>query len=366
MKILWLNWKDIEHPEAGGAEVYTHEIAKRLIENGHEITLFTSYFEGAEPRAEIDGIEVVRRGKIVGVFDTVYSHAKRFYRENRNDFDIIIDEINTRPFLTPKYVEKPIVALIHQLAVEFWDYKTPFPVNIIGKYFLEPYWLKYYQNTKTITVSESTKKDLEQLGFRKVEIVYNGLDGNVLDDVPEKEEEFTAIFVGRLTPTKKPEDAIKAFKMFGRGKLWLVGRGELMDSLKKRYGHEGNIDFKGFVPEREKIDLMKRAHVLLVPGIREGWGRVVIEANALGTPVVGYNVPGLRDSIKHRYNGLLCDASPGAMSNAIEELYTDEALRKRLSENALEWARRFNWDESADKFEGILESVKLLYDSGGD
>ncbi len=42
MDILWFNWRDIRNPEAGGAEVYTHEIAKRLAEKGYSITLFTS------------------------------------------------------------------------------------------------------------------------------------------------------------------------------------------------------------------------------------------------------------------------------------------------------------------------------------
>lgn len=101
---------------------------------------------------------------------------------------------------------------------------------------------------------------------------------------------------------------------------------------------------------------MKKAHVLLVPGIREGWGRVVIEANALGTPAIGYNVPGLRDSIKHRYNGLLCDPNPKAMSEALRVLHEDEELKRRLSENALKWAKRFSWDESAEKFERVLNS----------
>lgn len=356
MRILWLNWKDIRHPEAGGAEVYTHEIAKRLVEKGYEVTLFTSYFNGAEKEDEIDGVKIVRSGKIVGLFDTVYSHAKRFYRDNKNDFDIVIDEINTRPFLTPKYVDKPIIALIHQLAVEFWDYKTPFPINTLGKHILEPYWLKHYVNVKTITVSESTRNDLEKLGFKDIEIVYNGLDRNILEKVPEKEDEFTALFVGRLTPTKKPEDAVIAFKMLNKGKMWIVGRGELMEKLKKRHNNE-NIEFKGFIPEKEKIELMKRAHVLLVPGIREGWGRVVIEANALGTPAIGYNVPGLRDSIRHLYNGLLCEPNPKAMGEAIEKLYEDEDLRRKLGENALKWAKQFSWDRSAEEFGGILERV---------
>ncbi|ASJ16056.1 glycosyl transferase [Thermococcus chitonophagus] len=353
MRILWLNWKDIKHPEAGGAEVYTHEIAKRLVKRGFEITLFTSHFEGAKEREEMDGIEIVRKGKIVGVFDTVYAHAKKFYRDHRNEFDLVIDEINTRPFMTPKYVDKPVVALIHQLAVEFWDYKTRFPVNVIGKYILEPYWLKHYRSIKTITVSESTKRDLMRLEFRDVHVVYNGLGKEVLDKVPKKEKEFTAIFVGRLTPTKKPEDAIKAFLEFGEGRLWIVGRGELMEKLKRQYNRE-NIEFKGFVTEREKLELMKRAYVILVPGIREGWGRVVIEANAMGTPAIGYNVPGLRDSIRHGYNGLLCEPNPKAMGEVLERLYSDGKLGRRLSGNALEWAKRFNWDDSSRQFEKIL------------
>ncbi|WP_297512629.1 glycosyltransferase family 4 protein [Thermococcus sp.] len=356
MRILWLNWKDIEHPEAGGAEVYTHEIAERLVRNGHEVTLFTSSFEGASTRTEINGVQIIRRGKIIGLFNTVYSHAKRFYRKHEGDFDIVIDEINTRPFLTPKYVRKPVVALIHQLAVEFWDYKTPFPINVVGKRILEPYWLKFYREVPTITVSNSTREDLLQLGFKNVEIVYNGLNGNVLERVPEKYDEFTAVFVGRMTPTKRPEDAIKASIIAESGQLVMIGRGELLENLKKQYSTY-NVEFKGFVPAEERDEIMMRSHVLLVPGIREGWGRVVIEANALGTPAIGYNVPGLRDSIQDGYNGLLCEPNPQAMAEKIRLLYEDEELRIKLSENALEWARRFNWDYSAERFERILKEV---------
>ncbi len=356
MRILWLNWKDIKHPEAGGAEVYTHEIAERLVKKGHEVTLFTSSFNGAEEKTEINGVQIIRKGKIVGLFNTVYSNAKRFYKEHERDFDIIIDEINTRPFLTPKYARIPVVALIHQLAVEFWDYKTPFPVNVVGRRILEPYWLKSYRNIPTVTVSESTKKDLKQLGFKYVEIVYNGLDRKVLKSVPEKYETFTAVFVGRMTPTKKPEDAIKASVIANKGRLVMIGRGKLLETLKKQYSAH-NVEFKGFIPKEERDNIMMRSHVILVPGIREGWGRVVIEANALGTPAIGYNVPGLRDSIRNGYNGLLCEPNPRAMAESIELLYEDEELRYKLSENALDWARRFNWDESAERFEKILKPI---------
>jgi glycosyltransferase involved in cell wall biosynthesis len=99
---------------------------------------------------------------------------------------------------------------------------------------------------------------------------------------------------------------------------------------------------------------MARSHVVLVPGIREGWGRVVIEANAFGTPAIGYAVNGLVDSIRHGYNGLVTEPNPTAMAEAIGKLYLNPALRKKLSKNAVEWAIRFRWDKSAEEFEKIL------------
>lgn len=354
MNILIFNWKDIKNPEAGGAEVYTHEIFKRIVKKGNNVVLFTSEFDGCKRREEIDGIEVIRSGTRFNPFNSVYNNAKKFYK--KGEFDVVIDEVNTKPFMTVDFVDEPLVCLIHQLAREYWDYKTPFPVNYIGRYILENNWLKKYRDVKTITVSKSTVKDLEELGFKDISIVHNGLNGNVLKKLLYKEKEFTLLFVGRLTPSKKPEDAIKAFLKFGKGKLWIVGRGELKNKLEKKYKSE-NIIFKGFVSNEEKIELMGRAHVILVPGIREGWGRVVTEANALGTPAIGYDVPGLRDSIRDRKTGLLCDRGIDSMAETIKKLFNDDKLREELSKNAFKYSKNFNWEKTADETLEILRSV---------
>jgi len=188
MNILWFNWRDIKNPEAGGAEIYTHEIAKRLAEKGYSITLFTAKFRGCKKEETIDGVRVIRDG---GKY-TVYQKAKEFYRKDGSKFDIVVDEINTRPFLTPKFVDNDkIVALIHQLAREFWFYETPLPINLIGYYILEKRWLKNYVNIPTITVSNSTKEDLENLGFKKIFIVHNGLNVKPVDKIPEKAELYS-------------------------------------------------------------------------------------------------------------------------------------------------------------------------------
>jgi len=361
VKILWLNWKDIRHPQAGGAEVYTHQIAKRLVAKGHRVTLFTSQ-PGDLPREEqINGVRVIRRGKIIGLHNTVYYYARKYVMENQNEYDIIVDEVNTRPFMTPKYARKPVVALIHQLAREYWFYKTPLPIAIIGRYILEPYWLKQYRNIPTITVSYSTKQDLQQLGFNKIHIVPNGLSCKPLEKVPQKDDEFTAVFLGRITPTKNPEHAIKAFleyrKVTGKGRLIVIGQGELLSKLKRKY-REPYIEFTGYVSEKEKREWLARAHVLLAPSIREGWGQAIVEANAHGTPAIGYDVPGLRDSIRHVETGILVPyGDVKAIAKAMTTLSENQELWRKMAENALQWARQFSWDKSAEKFEEIISYI---------
>jgi hypothetical protein len=125
VQILWFNWRDIQNPEAGGAEVLTHEIATRLVRRFDcDVTLFTSQFKGSEPEANIDGVKTIRAGGKFGV----YRKAVQFYKKYSNEFQLIIDEINVKPFLAPNFVKKkPVVALIHQISPEQFTYELSFP-----------------------------------------------------------------------------------------------------------------------------------------------------------------------------------------------------------------------------------------------
>ncbi|MCJ7430836.1 glycosyltransferase, partial [Candidatus Bathyarchaeota archaeon] len=132
LKILVFNWRCWLNPEMGGAEVFTREILKRWTEAGHKVTLFTSSFKDGKGNEVVDGVDIIRDG---GMY-SVYWKAKEYYNKffSKQDYDIVIDEINTRPFLTPKFIRKgeKIVALIHQLAREYWFYETPFPISYFG------------------------------------------------------------------------------------------------------------------------------------------------------------------------------------------------------------------------------------------
>lgn len=344
----------------GGAEVFTYEVVKRWVKEGHEVTLFTSKFPNCKREEMLDGVRVIRAG---GKY-SVYWMAKRYYKKrfSKEGYDVIIDEINTRPFLTPKFVNsgEKIVALIHQLAREYWFYETPFPISYIGYYFLEKEWLKNYVDILTVTVSESTRQDLLDLGFRQVYVVSEGLNFTPLDEIPEKESYPVIAYVGRLKRAKRPDHAIKAFRIvkekIPEAELWIIGDGYFREDLEKMATN--GVKFFSCLSNEERRELIKRAWVLVNPSVREGWGLNVLEAAALGVPTVAYDVAGLRDSIKESVTGLLVKSGDfEALANTIIMVLSDDDLRKKLSRNAIEWAGRFSWDKTAIEFMEIIKGI---------
>ena len=140
MNILILNWKDRKHPKAGGAEFVTEAAAQAWVKTGHSVTLFCASVAGQPERETVDGVKIIRRGSRFSVYWQAYRYWKT---EGWKIHELVIDEINTVPFFTPLYVrDAKIVALIHQLCREFWDFEVPFPFSWLGRYVLEDLWLE--------------------------------------------------------------------------------------------------------------------------------------------------------------------------------------------------------------------------------
>jgi glycosyltransferase involved in cell wall biosynthesis len=356
MRILWFNWRDIRNPEGGGAEVYTQEIMKRLARRGHEMTLFTSRFKSCQLNENIDGVNIIREGNKY----TVYKEAKNYFKAYNNHYDLIIDEINTKPFFTPKFVrQKQLIALIHQLAREYWFYETKFPLSYIGYYYLEKKWLSNYKKVITLTPSDSTKIDLEELGFKKILIMPPGLNVTPLSNVKEKESSPTVVFIGRLKRVKLPHHALQAFSIIKHeihdAKMWVIGDGYMRKKLESFENKD--VKFYGYISNEKKYELLSRAHIILVPAVREGWGLVVTEANAMGTPAIGYDVPGLRDSIRNGETGItIIQRTPAAIAEQAISLLRDSDRLSKYSKNALDFSKQFSWDKTTDLFENVLNN----------
>jgi glycosyltransferase involved in cell wall biosynthesis len=349
VRILFLNWKDLTHPAAGGAEVLTEEVARELVRRDHSVTLFAAAVDGRPERELVQGVEVVRRGSRLGV----YRAARRFWSsEGRGSFDVVVDEINTRPFLTPRWLRgAPVVALIHQLAREIWFDETPFPVSTLGRYVLEPWWLRSYRDVPALTVSPSSADSLARYhGWRDVTVIPEGHTPHPVPAVA-KEPDPTVVFLGRLVGMKQPQDAIEAVQQLRRerpeAQLWMIGDGPRLEALQAA-APEG-VTFLGRLGRGELTGRLARAHVLVATSVREGWGLNVSEAAASGTPSIGYATPGLVDSIPAS-GGALVEPTPAALGRALVDFFAGRLeLRPRIS--------TVPWPEVAATVERRLQEV---------
>ena len=116
MRILLLNWRDSAHPAAGGAEVWAHKVAEGLVNLGHEVTFFSAAVSGAPIEESINGVHMIRCGSRFGV----YREARKYFLANNQIFDVILEEINTRPFFAHSWGSIPVVPMIHQVAKDVW------------------------------------------------------------------------------------------------------------------------------------------------------------------------------------------------------------------------------------------------------
>jgi glycosyltransferase involved in cell wall biosynthesis len=178
-----------------------------------------------------------------------------------------------------------------------------------------------------------------------------------LNDLPQKDSNPIVVFSGRLKRAKRPDHAIKAFAIVREkvpnAQLWVFGDGPFRKTLEGIYS-EG-VHFFGNLSNFERRQLVGKSWVLMVPGLREGWGLNIIEANALGLPAVAYNVPGLCDSVRDNETGLLAEG--GKIKDIAEKtlnILTDNLLREKLSQNALKYSKHFSWDKTADEFMKLI------------
>ena len=351
--VLILNRRCLLHPEKGGAEVYTFELAKALIEKGARVEWVSSRQKNLKAEETLEGITFIRKG------NELTTHLCGFFYALKRKPSLILDEFNGVGFFT--FLMKNSVVLVHQLYHEFW----PAEFGFLGRplKWMERASLALYRKKPAITVSASTNEDLKRLGFKDTTIILNGLDFSPLKRPPEKEKNLTLVFLGRLKKTKNPEDAVKALLLvrgsIPNARLWIIGDGPLTKPLKNTYSQIEGIHFSGFVSDVEKYELLKKAHLLLVPSIREGWGQVVIQANAVGTPAIGYGVKGLQDSIQDGKTGFLVKDYSGMAERAID-LWKDPDKYFGTSQNALEWARHFSWEKTKREFISCLERRGLL------
>lgn len=368
MKILWLSWKDHQHPLAGGAEVVLREISKRLIREGHEVTVLTTDYDTSSETMTLDGLTTIRvgRNRYLHSFKALVHYIRRL----RNKFDLVVEVVNTAPYFSPLFGGKtPVFLFYHQLAREIWFHETTFPLNRLGYHVLEPTASRLLSltNSQVITESNSSKQDLMRYGFKpeKINIITlgNELEPVASLDTIKKFDQPTMLSLGSLRPMKRTLEQVKAFEVAKKTvpdlRLVIAGDyenpyGRMVVAYCQKSPFAADIECLGRVTFEQKLALMRQAHVIAVTSLKEGWGLIVTEANSQGTPAVVYDVDGLRDSVRHQETGLVTATNPTALADGIKILLADTLHYRTLQQAAWDWSKTITFDQGYKDFKQVV------------
>ena len=366
MNLLILNWRDIKHPQGGGAEVHLHSIFGRLAAWGHQVTFCTTRFPGCAAEETIDGMRVLRLGH------TFFFNWEAPFLISKlsagRPFDCIIDDVNKIPFFSPLWFRRtPTCAFFHHLFGTTIFELTAYPMAL---YVL---WLEKlsgwgYRKSPVCTVSKSTAAELISAGIPEanITIIENSVDTNqYCPDAAVAKEDGLLLYTGRIKKYKNVAlliDAVAAITRTGRAvQLVVAGTGDDEQRCKNyavERGVAGRVRFTGHIDEAAKIDLYRRAALFVNPSIKEGWGITNIEANACGTAVIANDAPGLRDSVRNGVTGVLYrENNLDALVEATIGLLDNKDKRAHLERGGREWALSFSWDSSARRVEQWLQRV---------
>ncbi|MFF4159761.1 glycosyltransferase [Streptomyces sp. NPDC001678] len=356
--VVVCNWRDGRHPQAGGAELYCEEVARQLHDAGVRVTYLTSRPQGTARREDTGFGAVVRGG---GRF-TVYVFALLWLLRHRRSVDAVIDSQNGIPFFTPLVLRRrtPVVLLIHHVHQGQFALWFPRPIAGFGR------WLEgrgsglVYGRRAVCAVSPSTRAEIRRrLAVRgPVHFAPAGLD-TVPPPAGHPRQRAAApriVCVGRIVTQKRVDRLVQAMPALRRelpdAELYIVGDGEAREQLASLVdeldvGH--CVVLHGRVPQEERDVLVDSAWITATTSLAEGWGLSVMEAAAAGVPALAYDVPGLRDTVRHDVTGWLLGPDDDLASGLAKALRAVESPRDaaRWEAECREWAAGFSWTATA-------------------
>ncbi|KAB2807532.1 glycosyltransferase family 4 protein [Pimelobacter simplex] len=365
-RIVVVNWRDLDHALAGGAEIYAWQYARALREAGAEVHFVTARDEGQAARETRDGIAVRRGGGAL----TFYLFALTWLLRHRRRIDAVIDPACGLPSFSPLVLRRgaPALLIVHHVHQAQFAVHFPAPVAAFGRWMERVAMRRVYRHHVTAAVSPSTRDEMRrQLGWSgDIRILENGADVPSAADLdPAAKDPDRIVVLGRLVTHKRVDLVLAAIdEVAGRPALAgrdlrvdVVGKGPEHDrlvALVAERGLAGRVRFHGYLPTAAKDALLARASVHVCGSDAEGWGQAVIDAAAWGVPTVARDVPGLRDSIRPGESGWLvpdsddpdvlvvrlADALESALVNA-----ADPATRLLRAEACGSWAHQFDWSQ---------------------
>ena len=384
MKILMLTW---EYPPriVGGIARVVHDLSKRLIKDGHEVTVIT-YRDGNVPEYENDkGVEVYR-------VDNYMIHPNNFIDWIMQlNFNMIakatevinkeggFDVIHAHDWLVT-YAAKslkqsfnlPMVATIHATEAG----RNSGIHDDTQRYINDTEWLLTYEATEVIVNSNYMKghvQGLFGLPFDKISVIPNGINLNNFTGIDRDydfrrrfamDNEKIILYVGRLVYEKGVQHLISAMpkilENYHDSKLVIAGKGGMIDELKSQVesmGLSNKVYFTGYLNKKEVQKMYKCADVAVFPSTYEPFGIVALEAMLAGIPTVVSDIGGLNEIVEHGVNGMKSyTGNPNSIADSVLSLLFDPQLAMNVTKNAKNKVKdEFNWQKIAQDTHYIYE-----------
>lgn len=342
--ILFVSWRDLANPLAGGSELLIHQLASGLAGRGYDVALLCG--------GPVEQKALYRVKKSGGQYSQ-YVRTPLHYLRSFRKTDLVVEVCNGMPFLAPMWRRKPTLCLVNHVHTELWGARFNRLIAAFGRTFECEVMPRIHRNNLIVTVSESSRSSLLGIGVKEDQICV--IPEGVAEPPPLCKKSPTPHFiaVGRLVGYKRLDLLLEMWESVRRqtgGKLTIVGDGPARTRL-EQMRVEG-VDFTGYVSEAEKHRLMCEAWLLVHSASWEGWGLVITEAAVRGTPAVGFDVPGVHDAIVDFETGLLAN-DPQSFKRYWIELAQDAGLRNQFREAGLKRSLGTPWENTVDAFEQI-------------
>ena len=351
-------WRDLDDPEAGGSEVHADEILRRWAAAGLDIVHRTSTFD-THRAFQRNGYRVVQHGSRAGVMlRTPFEGAWR----DRHTADAVIDIWNGLPWFSPLWFRGPRVTWLHHVHGKLWGESFPRPIAMAGHFVESRIAPHLYKRHPVVTLAESGRADLVALGFRGegIEVIEPGLAAMFHPNAAGRSPTPLVLVVGRLTQMKRQITIVKAVAEARREipdlRLEIIGDGpdrpQLVQGIAELGGDEW-CTLRGRVDDAALVEAYQRAWLFATASESEGWGMVITEAAACGTPAVASRVVGHTDAVREGQSGVLVEGVSG-FTAAFVDLLRDRDQLARLGQGALDYAASLSWDRAAERHLAVV------------
>lgn len=354
----------------GGVQECVFAIQRVLQRRGHEVYIITPQPRGTTHKQPPEGVLLVGTAAKVKSFQTTSQISASADSEALEDLlqNYTFDVLHFHEPWVP-FVSRQILSRSNSCNIATFHAKLPENrMNKTIEKVITPYTRTIIKYLHELTAVSGAASDyIASLTDRSISIIPNGIDLEKYQKLHSVQkstgDERTIVFIGRLERRKGVMYLLRAFEQLQRVdstvQLHIAGSGPDARRL-KRYVEDYSIPrvhFHGYVSEEKKIDLMSSATVLCSPALYgESFGIVLLEAMALGVPIIAGDNPGYRSVMQER--GSLSIVNPKdtfAFVRRLQLLLDDDVIRAAWIDWAQSYVQQFSYETVVDQYEDMYK-----------